>query len=288
MSHLVSIHRRTPVRILTARLMARLILILTSIITLYPLLWNVYSSFKTNTEFLANPFSLPLGFAWDNYARALEKSNLLNNLGNSVYVVSLSLAVLIVCVIPSAYCLARFRFPFSKAILGMYMAAIFIQATYIMIPLFLQLNQLNLINKLTPLAVLYAVMQFPFSIFLLSGFMRSIPRDFEEAAMIDGCGYFRILRSVIVPMAWPGIVTVCMLSAMAAWNEYPVALVLITDPKKQTLPVGLANLYEIQRYATDWGALFAALMMVLIPTILLYIVGQRYLIQGISAGGVKG
>ena len=268
--------------------MARLILILTSIITLYPLLWNVYSSFKTNTEFLANPFSLPLGFAWDNYARALEKSNLLNNLGNSVYVVSLSLAVLIVCVIPSAYCLARFRFPFSKAILGMYMAAIFIQATYIMIPLFLQLNQLNLINKLTPLAVLYAVMQFPFSIFLLSGFMRSIPRDFEEAAMIDGCGYFRILRSVIVPMAWPGIVTVCMLSAMAAWNEYPVALVLITDPKKQTLPVGLANLYEIQRYATDWGALFAALMMVLIPTILLYIVGQRYLIQGISAGGVKG
>lgn len=106
--------------------------------------------------------------------------------------------------------------------------------------------------------------------------------------MIDGCGYFRILLKVIVPMARPGIVTVCMLSAMAAWNEYPLALVLITDPHKQTLPVGLANLYEVQRYATDWGALFAALVMVLIPTILIYAVGQRYLIQGIGAGGLKG
>ena len=266
----------------------QLFLILTAVVTLYPLIWNIYSSFKTNTEFLANPFSLPAGLAWDNYARALEKTNLLSNLGNSVYVVILTLILLIVCVIPSSYCLSRFRFPFSKGILSMYMAAVFIQATYIIIPLFLQMNQLNLINKLSPLAVLYAVMQFPFSIFLLSGFMRGIPRDFEEAAMIDGCGYGRILLSVVTPLAWPGIVTVCMLSAMAAWNEYPVALVLITDPAKQTLPVGLANLYEIQRYATDWGALFAALMMVLIPTILIYVAGQRYLIQGISAGGIKG
>lgn len=266
----------------------RIFLILVTVFMLFPLVWNVYSSFKTNTEFLTNPFSLPSGFAWDNYARAFQKSNLLSNFGNSVYVVAVSLVVLVLCVIPCAYCLSRFRFPGSRLMLGLYMAAIFIQATYIMIPLFLQINQLGWLNKLTPLAVLYAVMQFPFSIFLLSGFMRSIPHDFEEAAMIDGCNYFGILRNVIVPMARPGIVTVCMLSAMAAWNEYPVALVLITDPKKQTLPVGLANLYEVQRYATDWGALFAALVMVLVPTILLFIVGQKYLMQGISVGGVKG
>lgn len=288
MSHSVLPLRRAHVRVHAGQWLIRLFLLLITVVTLYPLVWNVYSSFKTNIEFLANPFSLPANLEWSNYVRALGKSNLLSNLGNSVYVVIISLVVLAVCVIPSAYCLSRFRFWGSKAILGLYMAAVFIQATYIMIPLFLQMNQLGWLNKLTPLAVVYAVMQFPFSIFLLSGFMRSIPRDFEEAAMIDGCGYFRILRSVIVPMARPGIVTVCMLSAMAAWNEYPVALVLITDPAKQTLPVGLANLYEVQRYATDWGALFAALVMVLIPTILLYIAGQRYLIQGISAGGIKG
>lgn len=283
-----AIRHPKPAKAVAGRWMIRLFLLLVTLITLFPLFWNVYSSFKTNTEFLANPFALPAQLAWANYARALEKSNLLANLGNSVYVVAIALMVLAVCVIPSAYCLARFRFFGSRFISGLYMAAVFIQATYIMIPLFLQMNRLGWLNRLTPLAVVYAVMQFPFSIFLLSGFMRSIPRDFEEAAMIDGCGYFRILRSVIIPMARPGIVTVSMLAAMAAWNEYPVALVLITNPGKQTLPVGLANLYEVQRYATDWGALFAALVMVLVPTVLLYMVGQRYLIQGISAGGVKG
>lgn len=136
--------------------------------------------------------------------------------------------------------------------------------------------------------ILYATMQFPFAIFLLTGFLRSIPRDYEEAAMIDGCGPFRILTSIIIPMCKPGIVTVCMISAMAAWNEYPVALVMVTDPTKATLPVGLANLYEIQRYATDWGALFAALVLALIPTVILFIVGQKQLVQGLSVGGVKG
>lgn len=288
MNKTMTLRPHAPAKTIAGRWLVRLFLIFVTVLTLYPLVWNIYSSFKTNTEFLANPFALPSGLEWSNYARALQKSHLLNNLGNSVYVVLVSLAVLVVCVLPSAYCLSRFRFFGSRFISGMYMAAVFIQATYIMIPLFLQMNQLGWLNMLTPLGVLYATMQFPFSIFLLSGFMRSIPRDYEEAAMIDGCSYYRILRSIIIPMARPGIVTVCMLSAMAAWNEYPVALVLITDLSKQTLPVGLANLYEIQRYATDWGALFAALVMVLVPTILIYAVGQRYLIQGISAGGVKG
>ena len=263
-------------------------LLVVLLFTLFPLVWNLYSSFKTNAEFLTNPFSLPAGLAWDNYARAFEKSNLLSNLGNSVYVVLVSLTVLVVCVVPCAYCLSRFRFPGSKMMMGMYMAAIFIQAAYIMIPLFLQMNSMGWLNQLTPIAVLYAVMQFPFSIFLLSGYMRAIPHDFEEAAMIDGCNYWGVLCRVIIPMSKPGIVTVSMLSAMAAWNEYPIALVMLMDPTKQTLPVGLANLYEVQRYATDWGALFAALVLVLIPTVLLFVVGQKYLMQGINVGGVKG
>ena len=224
----------------------------------------------------------------DNYVRAYEKSNLAANIGNSIYVVLETLVIIVICVVPCSYCLVRYKFPGAKLILNIYMAAIFIQATYIMIPLFLQMNKLNLLNSLTALGVLYATMQFPFAIFLLTGFLRSIPRDYEEAAMIDGCGPFRILTNIIVPMCKPGIVTVCMISAMAAWNEYPVALVMVTDPTKATLPVGLANLYEIQRYATDWGALFAALVLALIPTVILFIVGQKQLVQGLSVGGVKG
>lgn len=266
----------------------RIFLILVSIFMLYPLIWNLYSSFKTNTEFLTNPFSLPGGFALDNYVRAIEKSNLASNIFNSLFVVVLSLIVLVVCVIPCTYCLVRYRFRGSKFILTVYMAAIFIQATYIMIPLFLMMNKLHLLNNLPALAVLYAVMQFPFAIFLLSGFIKTIPKDYEEAAKIDGCTPIKILINIIVPLAKPGIVTVCMISAMAAWNEYPVALVMLMDPAKQTLPVGLANLYEVQRYATDWGALFAALILALIPTVILFLIGQKQLIQGMSVGGVKG
>jgi len=265
----------------------RLFLVVVAVITLYPVAWNIYSAFKTNAEFLGNPFSLPSGFAWDNFVRASETVDIANSFLNSLFVVAITIVVIIICVIPCAYCLGRYKFFGAKPMLALYMVAIFIQATYIMIPLYLQMMSMGWLNKLIPLGVLYAATQFPFSIFLMTGFMRTIPKDYTEAAMIDGCNNFSILTRVIGPMAKPGIVTVCMLSAMAAWNEYPLALVLLAE-ENYTLPVGLQRLYEIQRYATDWGALFAALAIVLVPTMIMFALGQRYLIEGISAGGLKG
>lgn len=266
----------------------RLTLVGITAVMLYPVIWNIYSSFKTSTEFLGDPFALPASLQWDNYLRALQKTNIPDNFKNSLYVVVVSLLLIALLVIPCSYCLARFRFFGSRLMRGLYMSLIFIQVPCIMIPLFLQLNDLGWLNKLTPLSLLYAVGQIPFSVFLLSGFMRGIPRDYEEAAMIDGCNYFGILWRIIVPMAKPGIVTVLMLSTMSVWNEYVLALVLLTDPAKQTIPVGVAAMYEMQRYATDWGALFAALVLVLLPTAILYAIGQKYLIEGVNIGGVKG
>ena len=266
----------------------RLTLIGITVVMLYPVFWNIYSSFKTSTEFLGDPFALPASLQWDNYLRALQKTNIPDNFKNSLYVVVVSLLLIALLVVPCSYCLARFRFFGSRLMRGLYMSLIFIQVPCIMIPLFLQLNDLGWLNKLTPLSLLYAVGQIPFSVFLLSGFMRGIPRDYEEAAMIDGCNYFGILWRIIVPMAKPGIVTVLMLSTMSVWNEYVLALVLLTDPAKQTIPVGVAAMYEMQRYATDWGALFAALVLVLLPTAILYAIGQKYLIEGVNIGGVKG
>lgn len=271
------------------RWIVRLFLIVFTVITLFPVIWNIYSSLKTNAEFLGDPFALPVGFAWDNYVRAWQKADIAKNFFNSIFVTLISIGVIMVCVIPCSYCLGRYKFFGSKAMNTLYMICIFIQATYIMIPLFLQMSNAGMTGKLVPLSVLYAATQFPFSIFLMTGYMRTIPKDYTEAAMIDGCNNFRILTQVVAPMAKPGIVTVCMLSAMAAWNEYPLALVMLAaTPDKLTLPIGLARLYEIQRYSTDWGALFAALAIVLIPTIIMFAIGQRYLIQGISAGGLKG
>lgn len=266
----------------------RLTLVGITAVMLYPVFWNIYSSFKTSTEFLGDPFALPASLQWDNYLRALQKTNIPDNFKNSLYVVVVSLLLIALLVVPCSYCLARFRFFGSRLMRGLYMSLIFIQVPCIMIPLFLQLNDLGWLNKPTPLSLLYAVGQIPFSVFLLSGFMRGIPRDYEEAAMIDGCSYFGILWRIIAPMAKPGIVTVLMLSTMSVWNEYVLALVLLTDPAKQTIPVGVAAMYEMQRYATDWGALFAALVLVLLPTAILYAIGQKYLIEGVNIGGVKG
>ena len=280
-------HIMLRARHITSQWIVRLFLIVVTVITIYPVLWNLYSAFKTSAEFLLNPFSLPSGFAWDNFIRASEKVNIAASFVNSLFVTGIAIVVIIICVVPCAYCLGRYKFFGAKPMLALYMVAIFIQSTYIMIPLYLQMLSIGMLDKLVPLGVLYAATQFPFSIFLMTGFMRTIPKDYSEAAMIDGAGNFRVLTQVIAPMAKPGIITVCMLSAMAAWNEYPLALVLLSE-RNYTLPVGLQRLYEIQRYATDWGALFAALSIVLVPTIIMFALGQRYLIEGISAGGLKG
>ena len=223
----------------------RILMILFTVIFLYPLFWNLMSAFKTNAEYLTDPYALPAALNLDNFVG-------------------------------------------SRLISTVYMACIFLQATYIMIPLFLELQAVNGLNNLPVLCLVYAVMQFPFCIFTLQGFMSAVPRDYEESARIDGATNIQLLLRVMVPLAKPGIATITMLSAMGFWNEYPLALVLLTEDAKKTLPIGMANLFEVQKYATDWGALFAGLVIVMIPTIIIYLIGQRYLLQGIGAGGLKG
>lgn len=266
----------------------RIFLILGTIIFLYPFLWNIISSFKTNAEYMTDPYSLPSSLKFSNYINAIEKANMASYFLNSIYVVVLSTGLLLLVVIPISYVLARYHFLGSKVIINVYMACIFLQATYIMIPLFLELQSINMLNNLSMLSMVYAVMQFPFAIFTLQGFISALPIEYEEAARIDGASNWHILGRVIVPLCKPGIATVTMLTAMGFWNEYPLALVLVTEENKRTLPIGLANLFEVQRYATDWGALFAALVIVLVPTIIIYLIGQKYLLQGIGFGGLKG
>ena len=244
----------------------RLFLIAVTVVLLYPLFWNIYSSFKTSTEFLGDPFALPASLQWDNYIRAMEKTNIGSNFKNSLYVVVLSLLLISFSRHPLLVLPGKISLHWAKVdaefihVIDFYSSALYPDSSVYTVERVGMAKQTH--------SVEFAVRngQIPFSVFLLSGFMKGIPRDYEEAAMIDGCGYFRILPRIIVPIAKPGIVTVLMLSAMGIWNEYVLALVLLTDPAKQTVPVGVAVLYEVQRYATDWGALFAALVIVLIPS----------------------
>lgn len=270
------------------RLLLRILLLTILVIMVYPLLWNIINSLKTNEEYLANPYALPQTLQWDNYVRALEGSNLFGTVLNSVYVVIVSTALRMVCAVPCAYALSRYRFFGSRLLMGLLMAGLFVSANYIIVPLFLELNALHLLNNLTVLSAIYATFGLPFSVFLLSSFMREIPMEYEEAAYLDGSSTFGILRHVVIPMSRSTILTVAMISVLAAWSEYAVALVVVMDPAKQTFPVGLANLYAVQSYATDWGALFAGLTVAMIPTLVLFTIGEKYAVKGMSIGGLKG
>lgn len=270
------------------RIPLRVFMIASALTVVYPLLWNLLSSLKSNTEIMESPWSLPTALHWENYVHAFEAANMGDYVLNSLFVVVLAVALHLLLVIPLTYALTRYRFPGHRIIFGLLTACIFIQEPYILVPLYLQLSKIHLLNNLLVVAIVYATVRLPFSVFLLSGFIRSIPVDYEQAAMMDGCSYTRILWNVITPLAKPGIFTVGLLAALGYWNEYAIALTLLSSDQKLTLPVGLVNLYEVQRYATDWGALFAGLMIVLIPTVIVYIFAQDKLTQGMSIGGIKG
>lgn len=280
--------KRTNTVIFLRNLPVRLILIVYSVIVGYPLIWTVVMSFKTSREILTDPWKLPTGFAVENYINAFTKAKMADYFLNSVAVVIAATIVLVLIAVPAAYALARFRFRGGTLILNVYMTCIFVQGTYLMIPLFLEMMNFHMLNNRWWLAVVYAVMNFPFTIFLLNGFMSSIPKEYEEAAKVDGCTPLQTMIRVMLPMAKPGIMTAVMLAFMSFWNEYPLALILVQDDEKKTLPIGLANLFEVQKFATDWGALFAALVIVLIPTTVVYSLMHKKLTSGLSVGGLKG
>ncbi|HHW00182.1 MAG TPA: carbohydrate ABC transporter permease [Clostridiaceae bacterium] len=265
-----------------------LILIINTIVVVYPLLWNVFTSFKTNTEILENPWYLPKGLNLINYINAFTKAKIGYYSVNSVLVTVLSIIILLFLSVSSSYVLGRYKFRLNNLINNIYMCGIFIQSIFIVIPLYLMMSSLNMDDNRFWISVVYAVLQLPFSIYLLTSYMKTIPREYEDSAMIDGCGHLGTLIKIIVPLAKPGIITITIFGFFSFWNEFPLALTLLSSEEKKTLPIGLANLMEIQRYATDWGALFAGLVIVLVPTVVIYSLTQRKLTSGMQMGGIKG
>ena len=266
----------------------RLLMVVSSLVVVLPILWTIITSFKTNTEFLQSPWTLPASPQWTNYVNAFSKANMGDYFINSIFVTVLSMAVLFVLVIPASYALSRYRFVGSKAINLGIMAGLFVSANYIVVPLFLLLKDLGGLDSLIMLSIVYAATNLPFNIYLLSGFMKGIAPDYEDAARIDGCGYCATLFRIMVPMCKPGIVTIAMFGFMSFWNEYMLAMTLVSSPEKRTLSVGLQTLMQVQKYATDWGAMFAGLVIVMLPTMIFYVLVQKKLTAGISLGGLKG
>src|SRR5699024_6847009 len=263
-----------------------------------PVAWVFLASIKENAEFYENPWSLPEGFHFQNFAEAFVEANMGQYLWNSVLVTVVALAVLLIVALPAAYVLSRFTFLGSKFLNAFVKAGLFINVSYIAVPIFLMLlgwdttlknvfdNGFFLDNRVI-LAIIYASTALPFTIFLLSSYFETLPSDFEDAASIDGAGYFRTMFKVMLPMAKPSIIIVVLFNFLLFWNEYILALTIMPGENK-TLPVGLLNLLAAERAAVNYGPMYAGMVIVMLPTLILYIIVQKRLTQGMTVGGVKG
>lgn len=273
-------------------------LITLAITIIVPVAWVFLASIKENQEFYGNPWTLPNGINMQNFVEAFNEARMGDYLLNSVMVTSLALFFLLVLALPAAYVLSRFKFKGSKLLNSFVKAGLFINVSYITVPIFLMLLGWDqslrtvfadgfFLNNLVVLALIYAVTALPFTIFLLSSYFETLPSDFEEAANIDGAGYYRTMFSIMLPMAKPSIIIVVLFNFLLFWNEYILALTLIPGEQK-TLPVGLLNLLAAERAAVNYGPMYAGMVIVMLPTLILYIIVQKRLTQGMTVGGVKG
>jgi multiple sugar transport system permease protein len=257
------------------------------LIVIFPFYWMTITSFKNETQMrsLVSMF-WPSPFAGENYAHLLEKTEFLAWYRNSV-VVSLSSTLLATAIgTIGAYALARLRFLGRAFMASAVLITYLVPPSILFIPLYAQIRNLGLADSLAGLIVTYPSFTVPFVTWLLMGYFESIPEELEEAAMIDGATRFGAFRRVVLPLAAPGLLAAALYAFTQAWNEFLYALVFITNVKLRTLPVGLSTFITGDVYG--WGYLMAGAVLTTLPVIAAYVYLQRYMVEGLTAGSVKG
>jgi ABC-type glycerol-3-phosphate transport system permease component len=261
------------------------------VITVYPVIWVGYTSLKSDQEIFLSPFALPSQMHWDNYRHAWVDANFSRYFFNSVLVSFVSVAGTLFVGSMAAYALSRFRFPGNKLMYFVFLSGLMIPIQLSIIPLFFQMRDMHLLNSRLGLMIFYIATGLPFAVFVLAGFFKSLPASLHEAAQIDGCSEWRIYWSIMLPLSRPGLITVAVFSFLGVWNEYFGAFMFMSGAggeEYRTLPLGLANITITSQYRSDWGTAFAGLVLVMVPTLLVFIPLQRYLVKGITAGALKG
>lgn len=264
------------------------ILIIYAIIVIFPLVWIFSSSLKSSMEIFANVWALPKGIKWENYVNAWIEASIGKYFINSLFVTTTSVFFILLLSSMVAYVLTRFRFLGNSFVFYYFLGGLMIPTFLGIVPLFLLLKDLHLLDNFIGLILVYIAYSLPFSIFILTPFFKSLPHELAEAAIIDGCSDFAVFWRIILPLAKPGLITVGIFNFLGIWNEYILALVIISSGELRTLPLGIANLYMVQHYQADWGTLFAGLTIVMVPTLIVYIVFSKKLTSGITLGALKG
>jgi raffinose/stachyose/melibiose transport system permease protein len=248
---------------------------------IYPLLWMVLSGFKTNQEVFGDPFGLPGALRWENYEVAWNQG-VFKYFGNSLIVTAASVLTTTLVSAWAAYGLTRLELPFGQGVLLVLLGGLMLAPTVALVPLFRLLQSLELFNTYWALIILYTAFRVPFTTFLIRAYMIDLPMEIDEAAKMDGASSRQIFWKIILPMCRPILVSAALLQALFAWNEFVFALSFISDDALKTLPVGLMSMQS--RLTTDWPVVFAALSIAAAPMILLFLVGQRQFLRGLTEG----
>lgn len=257
--------------------------------------WVILGSFKGGSSVFSRPFELPEVFGFANYVSAWASSTLGVGFLNSVVLVTLASALTVLLAACAAYALARTNVRTAGPLTTFFAVGLGIPLQVVIVPLFVLMNSLSATayqlfgwwDSRISLFLLYVATSLPFAVFLLTGFFRSLPTEVEEAAALDGAGPVRVFFSIMWPLARPGLTTALLLTGLGLWNETLLALVFITDDQQTTLPRALLGLYGTMQYTSDWGGLFAGIIIVLLPMILIYAVLGRRLVDGMTLGTGK-
>ncbi|GAA2712193.1 carbohydrate ABC transporter permease [Micromonospora olivasterospora] len=257
-------------------------------LTVLPLLWMFLSSFKSNAEILADPWGLPGELRFDNWARAWTTAHIGRYFLNSAIVVTGSVALTMLMGATAAYVFARYEFRGRQLAYYLFVGGLMFPVFLALVPLFFVVRNAGLFGTWTGLVLVYAAYSLPFTVFFLTAFFRTLPTSVAEAALVDGCGHFRLFFRVMLPMARPGMISVAIFNFLSHWNQFLLPQVLLQgDDSKWMLAQGLAALSVSQGYAGDYAQLFAGLTIAVLPVLLVYVAFQRQVQSGLTAGQLK-
>lgn len=263
-----------------------IICVIIALLVLVPLITAVLGGFKTNPELLVNPFSWPDPFHLNNYQDVISSRTFWQQLGNSTLVMfATAVGVMVLASMP-AFVFSRITFKGREALFNFFTLGLLFPLTVAILPLYITIRQVNLVDNLWGIILPQIAFGLPSNILILRGFFAAVPLEIEEAAIIDGCSYFGFFWRVLLPLVRPALAAVVVLTMVASWNNFFLPLLVLNNENLYTLPLGIMQ-YQGQ-YGTDWSRVLAFISLALIPTIGFYLVAERHIVSGLTAGAVKG
>ena len=256
------------------------------LVIVVPLTFSVLGGFRSNAQLAADPVGLPDPWIWTNYQTALTDGEFYRQVVNSVVIALITTLLVLPAASLAAFVLARYRFRGREGFYILFTLGLLFPVAVAILPLFITLRQTGLLSSPLGVAAPQAAFALPLSIVILRPFFRSIPKDLEEAAVIDGCGSFRFYWSVMLPLSRPILSTIAVLTVVTSWNAFLLPLLVLVQADEWTLPLGINNISTT--YVTDTAAILAYTTLAMIPALLFYFIAQRQIVSGLTAGGVKG